>query len=163
MKYFVITIVVLIGLAFLVKYWSKIFPSSATTSGPTDGTPCATSGYVGGNNGTYKNGVCVATPNEGSACVTSDNKNGVIVSGVCQEIAPKQEETATKFSQVKITNPNGARTLAIQNGTFVSPKDANLIPKDTVITVTEFVASPHTYYNTTSGWIDGDDAVVIPL
>lgn len=177
--------IILVIIAVLVYLnWDKI---SALWKGVPETTPLATSTYddcvaknkaladgadcvncvqVGSAqaafNGTISGGVCQPKPTlaEGSACTVKVNNvmvNGTIVGGVCQPTLI----TTTTATKVEITNPAGARTLIYNGKAFQSPANAYLINAGSTVIVLQSITSPHTYYRTQFGWIDGDDAQVV--
>lgn len=146
--YVLLTIAAIIVIAAVSLNWSKIKDFFA---GNYDGKACKTSD---GKDGTYKDGVCTASaPAEGSACMIGSDA-GTIVNGVCV----KNQAAQRRATQIQITNPNGANTLAYQNGGFVTPNTSVLIPVGTILPIIGYVPSPKVYYNTPQGWIDGNDA-----
>lgn len=152
--------IILIIIAVLVYLnWDKIIGKLRSTT-TADGTPCSTTGGST-NDGTYINGVCTATPpKEGSACIVK-GLNGTIVGGVCIQNANPNPTPQSSSIKIQITNPNGARVLSVQGGKLVSLANATLIPTGTTLVVTQYITAPHTYYNTASGWVDGNDTSVV--
>lgn len=114
--YFFLTILLLLVVIIAAKNRNKIkdFFSKPKNNIPANGTPCATGGFVGGNNGTYQNGVCVPKTNpiiiintDGQACITSDNHAGVMKGGVCIAIKPIEGSACTTSSGKAGTIKNG--------------------------------------------------------
>lgn len=109
--------------------------------------------------GIIKNGVCEAKPTlpDGTSCTLKINNavvSGTVVNGVC-----KPTMVTTQSSAIKITNPQGARTLTYNGQAFQSPMNANLIPTNTTVAVLQTIdQSGHLYYRTQYGWVDGNDA-----
>lgn len=82
---------------------------------------------------------------------------GVIMNGVCQP-TPRQQTS----NKIQITKDAGATTVGISgDGLPFSLQNAQVVPKGTVLVVTQWIPSPHVYYRTQAGWIDGDDAKVV--
>ena len=154
-----LAVVVLVVAGFNYDKIMLFFNGNKNPQAPAEGTPCATAGYVGGNNGTIVNGTCVATPVEGSDCTTSDNKSGIINNGVCKEVAI--QHSVSTSNTIKITKSGGAPVYNYANGNIVSPVDRTLVPEGTVLAVTQYIRAPHVYYNTASGWIDSNDSKLI--
>lgn len=157
--YILLTIAGIILLIALLN-WEKVKALFSGASSLANGSPCATPGYIGGNNGTITNGVCIESRplEEGDMCRTAAGTAGVITNGQCVQAASKPVQQYS--NAIKITKKGGTKVFAVQSGNIVSPINAATVPEGTILTVTEYIPSPHVYYNTSVGWIDGDDATV---
>ena len=90
---------------------------------------------------------------DGEKCVTNDGKDGTYTSGIC--VADR--EIPESF-QIRITT-GGAKIYRLDtNGVFVLTNDPP-IPAGTELAVIS--TDPRSYYETSRGWISGNEAVVI--
>lgn len=84
---------------------------------------------------------------------------GVIENGVCERIVSANSQS---FNKIKIVKLGGASTFMTDAaGNIVPSTTPDSIPEGTILTVTQYVTAPRIYYNTPSGWIDGNDAIKI--
>lgn len=108
---------------------------------PVEGSPCATPGYVGGNNGTIQNGVCVAT-NQNNPPPSSNNPPTF---------------TAGNY-KLTVKNTQGARGYAYVNGQFVVSN--SILPYQLQLSSNGYVTSPDLYFQSGNGWVKRSDVLV---
>lgn len=131
----------------------------------SDGTECVNCVAEGSAqtsyNGVIKDGKCEPkqTLPDGASCTVK--VNGVLVNGTVENGVCKPTVVTTQQNVIKITNPKGARTLIYNGTTFQSGMQANVIPFNSQVIAIQTIPSPHVYYKTQAGWIDGDDATKI--